>query len=107
MKHTPGLWFHKKRRISFTLVVDDFQIKYIDKKDVKRLLAAVKERYSVKVDWTMSKYVEMNLEYNYNKEQVILSMKRYGKKRNTKRAPIHTTFSDPVVNTWIKSIRNG
>jgi hypothetical protein len=29
--HTPGLWLHKTRPISFTLVVDDFAVKYVDK----------------------------------------------------------------------------
>jgi hypothetical protein len=29
---TPGLWKHNTRDISFTLVVDDFGVKYKDKK---------------------------------------------------------------------------
>ncbi|KAL7482057.1 hypothetical protein ACHAW6_007750, partial [Cyclotella cf. meneghiniana] len=29
--HTPGLWHHISRPISFTLVINDFGIKYIDK----------------------------------------------------------------------------
>jgi hypothetical protein len=29
--HTPGLWLHKTRPISFTLVVDDFAVKYVGK----------------------------------------------------------------------------
>jgi hypothetical protein len=29
-RHTPGLWLHKTRPISFTLVVDDFSVKYIE-----------------------------------------------------------------------------
>jgi hypothetical protein len=30
-RHTPGLWLHKTRPISFTLVVDDFAVKYVGK----------------------------------------------------------------------------
>jgi hypothetical protein len=30
-RHTPGLWLHKTRHISFTLVVDDFAVKYVGK----------------------------------------------------------------------------
>ena len=30
-KHTPGLWMHKNDLIRFTLVVDDFGIKYVEK----------------------------------------------------------------------------
>jgi hypothetical protein len=30
-RHTPGLWLHKTQPISFTLVVDDFAVKYVGK----------------------------------------------------------------------------
>jgi hypothetical protein len=30
-RHTPGLWLHKTRPISFTLIVDDFAVKYVGK----------------------------------------------------------------------------
>jgi hypothetical protein len=30
-RHTPGLWLHKTRPISFTLVVDDFAVKNVSK----------------------------------------------------------------------------
>jgi hypothetical protein len=30
-RHTPGLWLHKTRPIYFTLVVDDFAVKYVGK----------------------------------------------------------------------------
>ena len=32
--HTPGLWKHKTRPIQFTLVVDDFGVKYVGKEHV-------------------------------------------------------------------------
>jgi hypothetical protein len=28
-RHTPGLWLHKTRPLSFTLIVDDFAVKYV------------------------------------------------------------------------------
>jgi hypothetical protein len=31
VRHTPGLWLHQTRPISFTLIVDDFAVKYVDK----------------------------------------------------------------------------
>ena len=37
-KVTPGYWKHDWRPISFTLVVDDFGIKYINKTDVNHLI---------------------------------------------------------------------
>jgi hypothetical protein len=30
-RHTPGLWLHKTRQIVFSLVVDDFTVKYVGK----------------------------------------------------------------------------
>ena len=35
--NTPGLWYHETRPISFTLVVDDFGVKYVDKQDADHL----------------------------------------------------------------------
>ena len=36
-KYTPGLYLHKTRPISFTLVVDDFGVKYVDKENTLHL----------------------------------------------------------------------
>ena len=60
-KQTPGLWFHKTKPIVFTLVVDNFGIKYMKKEHIDHLLKAVEERFPVKVDWTGSKYLGMDL----------------------------------------------
>ena len=66
-KRTPGLWFHKTKPIAFTLVVDNFGIKYIDKEHINHLLKAVEEQYPVKVDWTGSKHLGMGLQQqNYD-----------------------------------------
>ncbi len=37
-KVTPGYWKHDWRPISFTLVVDDFGVKYINKTDINHLI---------------------------------------------------------------------
>ena len=38
VKHTPGLWKHVSRPLQFTLVVDDFGVKYTRRKDAEHLL---------------------------------------------------------------------
>ena len=43
-KCTEGLFLHKTRNIAFTLVVDDFAIKYTNKADVDHLLECIKEK---------------------------------------------------------------
>jgi hypothetical protein len=40
-RHTPGLWLHKTRPISFTLVVDDFAVKYVGKQHAEHLQNAL------------------------------------------------------------------
>ena len=50
--NTPGLWTHKSRPISFTLVVDDFGVKYVAQDDIDHLIASIKSTYSLTEDWT-------------------------------------------------------
>ena len=76
-KYTEGLFTHETRPIAFTLVVDDFAIKYTDKTDVGHLLICLREKYPVKVDWEAHQYIGMNLEWDYIKREVLLSMQDY------------------------------
>ena len=76
-KYTEGLFTHEIRPIAFTLVVDDFAIKYTDKADVEHLLSCLREKCPVKVDWKALQYIGMNLEWDYNKREVLLSMQDY------------------------------
>ncbi len=38
---TPGLWSHKLRPIQFSLVVDDFGVKYVGKGNAEHLLNTI------------------------------------------------------------------
>ena len=52
VKHTPGLWTHITRPIQFTLVVDDFGVKYTRRKDAEHLLSVLKKSFTaVSTDW--------------------------------------------------------
>jgi hypothetical protein len=53
---TPGLWYHETRPISFTLVVDNFGIKYVNKEDIDHLIASIKKTYTLTKDWTGNLY---------------------------------------------------
>ena len=49
--HTPGLWKHRTIPVTFSLVVDDFGIKYTHKEDVEMLLNTLQQKYeAVSVD---------------------------------------------------------
>lgn len=47
MKYTQGLWKHETRAIQFTLVVDNFGIKYVGKENAMQLIKSLKEYYTL------------------------------------------------------------
>ncbi len=49
-KIVPGLWTHETRNICFTLVVDNFTIKYTKMEDAKHLIDALQKDYTITVD---------------------------------------------------------
>jgi hypothetical protein len=61
--NTPCLYRHDKRNIAFTLVVDDFGVKYSDKDDVQHLLNAIREEYELTEDWTGAKYLGISIAF--------------------------------------------
>ena len=72
---TPGLWRHKWRPIMFTLVVDDFGVKYVGEKHAKHLVTALQQQYSqVVVNWSGDRYCGMTLTWNYATKHVDISM---------------------------------
>ena len=46
----PGLWKHEARPIVFTLVVDDFGVKYVNKEDAEHLMSVLKQMSEVTED---------------------------------------------------------
>ena len=75
--NTLGLFLHATRPISFTLWVDDFGIKYINKCDVDHLESCLNEHYETTMDWSGSQYLGFTLDWNYNLRYVIVSMPGY------------------------------
>lgn len=99
-KLVPCLYTHETRNISFTLVVDDFGIKYHDRADVDHLLAAIHELYQTTVDWTGSKYLGITLRFDSSKRCVALSIPDYIRKALLRFAP-HLTHgaASPMIYT--------
>ncbi|GAX27152.1 hypothetical protein FisN_13Lu334 [Fistulifera solaris] len=76
--HTHGLWRDSRSDLTFTLVVDDFAVKYTDDRDVHRLLQTLRDTgYRLSKDWSGSRYVGLNLDWDYNNRTVDLSMPGY------------------------------
>jgi hypothetical protein len=76
-RHTPGLWLHKTRPISFTLVVDDFAAKYVGQQHSEHLRNALLRTYELTTDWTATVYSSMTLKWDYNKRTCNIFMPGY------------------------------
>ena len=77
VKHTPSLWRHESKPITFTLVVDDFGLKYEKIDDFNHLKAALLSLYKVTVDMSGTKYLGITLAWDYVKRHVDTSMPDY------------------------------
>ena len=64
-KAVPGLWTHKTRPISFTLVVDDLGVKYTGRENALHLINILNEYYEISKDWSGSKYIGINFDWDY------------------------------------------
>ena len=65
--HTPGLFEHKWRPVWFTLVVDDFGIKYIGEKHRDHLLGILNRYYNMKLDYKGELYCGITLKLKHKK----------------------------------------
>jgi hypothetical protein len=63
---TLGLWKHTSRPILFTLVVDNFGVKYTNQGDVDHLIGILKKDYELTKDWDSDLYCRIKLKWDYN-----------------------------------------
>ena len=80
-KFTPGLWSHEWRPIQFTLVVDDFGVKYIGDEHAEHLIQCVKQHYNLTHDLNKDEqgnlYCGVTMDCYYQKREVHLSITGY------------------------------
>jgi hypothetical protein len=76
-RHTPVPWLHKTRPISFTLIVDDFAVKYVGKQDAEHLRNALLRTHELTTDWTTMVYSGMTLKWDYKNRTCDISMPGY------------------------------
>ncbi|KAL7475371.1 hypothetical protein ACHAW6_001288 [Cyclotella cf. meneghiniana] len=79
-KLIPGLWKHKTRPVQFTLVVNDFGVKYVGKEHAEHLKRVLEAHYKVTADWAGKRYARIHLKWDYKKRQCHLYMPGYIKK---------------------------
>ena len=76
--HTPGLWKHNRRPIQFSLIVDNFGVKYVGKEHMDYLITSLQKDYSrITVDWKGELYPGINLKWNYEEKWLDTSMNGY------------------------------
>jgi hypothetical protein len=78
---TQGLWKHESWPLAFTLVVDNFGVKYESKDDVDHLIASIKSTNKLTKDWTGNLYCGISLDWDYINQTVDTSMPGYIKKK--------------------------
>ncbi len=80
--NTLGLWRHATRPIAFTLVVDDFGVRYVGKEHTDHLINCLKdETYKLTEDWTGNLYCGISLRWDYKKRQLDILMPGYIQKQ--------------------------
>ena len=81
VKHTPGLWKHITHPIQFTLVVNNFDVKYTRRQDAEHLLGILETKFpAVSTNGGGVLYCGITLEWNYEERWLDISMPGYNKK---------------------------
>jgi hypothetical protein len=76
-RNTPGLWLHKTRPIAFSLIVDDFAVKYVGRHHADHLKNALLQSYELTTDWEAKVYSGMSLKWDYKNRTCDISMPGY------------------------------
>ena len=78
--HTPALRTHATRPIFFTLVVDDFGVKYVGGRHLDHLINALRDNYKITVDLPGNSYLDPTIDWNYAQGYVNISMPNFVRK---------------------------
>ena len=58
--------------MQFTLVVDNFGVKYVEEKHALHLKQTLGENYKVTTEWDGTRYIGITLDWDYKQRQVHL-----------------------------------
>jgi hypothetical protein len=58
---TPGLWKHDTCSISFSLVINNFGVKYVGKENAQQLLDTVQQYYKCSCKWKGERYCRLTI----------------------------------------------
>jgi hypothetical protein len=97
-RHTPGMWLHKTRPIAFSLIVDNFAVKYVGNQHADHLWEAILRSYELTTVWEGKVYSGMTLKWDYKNRKCDISMPGYISnvlskfQHDTPKHPQHTPF---------------
>ena len=77
VQFTTNLWTNKQLGITFTLIVDNFGIKFNSLDHIFHLKNALEIKYTITLDLTGSSYIGVSLNWNYTNREVTYSMLGY------------------------------
>ncbi len=86
-KIIPGLWTPRKK--CFTLVVDNFTIKYASMEEAHHLIDILKQDYTITIDWDATKYIGLTLKWDYKNQKVYAHMPGYNQTPKAKQNSLH------------------
>ena len=89
VSHTPSLWKHIYRPINFSLVVDDFGVKYVGEDNARHLIDSLKEDFTISEDCNGGLYCGIKLKWDYDERTLDISITGYIKKQLQKYKHIH------------------
>jgi hypothetical protein len=84
------LFRHDSNGTDFSLVVDDFGVKYTTEIGAQHLIDTLQILYTITIDWTGSKYLGFTIEFNHEQQYVDISMPGYIDKVLQRFTPLQT-----------------
>ena len=75
--HTPGLFNHETSLVTFSLIVDDFGVKYVIENQARHLIDTLHLLYRITIEWTGTKYCGLTLQWDYIARTVHVTMPGY------------------------------
>lgn len=73
------MWRHELQPIKFTLVLDNFGVKYISEENKQHLIDALQSTYHIDINDSRDKYCSLNLIWDFFKQCVHVLMPGYVK----------------------------
>ena len=101
---TPALWRQESKPITFSLVVDDFGVKYVGKDNADHLIQALKKMFTISIDWDGELFLGLTLKWDYDKRICDVSMPNYVNNALHKFQHDPPLRSQDAPHTWNKPV---